>query len=58
MGAGLHYWNGVSRLSSQSTLNFMTLDAPIFNWTNIEATDQFARQFGIYAKGQLDRLDY
>lgn len=58
IGAGLHYFNGVSRLSSQSTLNFMTLDAPIFNWNNIEATDQFARQFGIYAKGQLGRLDY
>jgi hypothetical protein len=36
----------------------MTLDAPIFNWHNIEATDQFARQFGIYAKGQLGKLDY
>jgi len=58
IGAGLHYWNGVSRLSSHSTLNFMTLDAPIFNWHNIEATDQFARQFGIYAKGQLGKLDY
>ena len=58
LGAGLHYWNGVSRLSSHSTLNFMTLDAPIFNWFNIEATDQFARQLGIYAKGQLGRLDY
>ncbi len=58
VGVGLHYWNGVSRLASQSTLNFMTIDAPIFNWQNIEATDQFARQFGIYAKGQLDRLDY
>jgi hypothetical protein len=58
LGAGLHYWNGVSRLSSHSTLNFMTLDAPIFNWSNIETTDQFARQFGIYAKGQLGRLDY
>lgn len=58
VGAGLHYWNGVSRLSSHSTLNFMTLDAPIFNWQNIEATDQFARQLGIYAKGQLGRLDY
>lgn len=58
IGAGLHYWNGVSRLSSNSTLNFMTLDAPIFNWQNIEATDQFARQLGIYAKGQLGRLDY
>ena len=58
VGAGLHYFNGVSRLSSHSTLNFMTLDAPIFNWHNIEATDQFARQLGFYAKGQLGRLDY
>lgn len=58
MGVGLHYWNGVSRLGSHSTLNFMTLDAPIFNWHNIEATDQFARQFGVYAKGQLGKLDY
>lgn len=58
LGMGLHYWNGVSRLSSHSTLNFMTLDAPIFNWYNIEATDQFARQFGFYIKGQLGRLDY
>jgi hypothetical protein len=58
VGMGLHYWNGVSRLSSNSTLNFMTMDAPIFNWYNIEATDQFARQFGIYAKGQLGKFDY
>lgn len=58
VGAGLHYWNGVSRMASNSTLNFMTLDAPIHNWYNIEATDQFARQLGVYAKGQLDRLDY
>lgn len=58
IGTGLHYWNGISRLTSNSTLNFMTLDAPIFNWANIEGTDQFARQFGIYAKGQLGRFDY
>lgn len=58
LGTGLHYWNGVSRFSSHSTLNFMATDAPIFNWFNIEATDQFARQFGFYAKGQLGRLDY
>lgn len=58
LGAGLIYWNGISRLTSHSTLNFMTLDAPIFNWPTIESTDQFARQFGMYAKGQLGRLDY
>lgn len=58
IGGGLHYWNGVSRSSSASTLTFMTMDAPIFNWHNIETTDQFARQFGIYAKGYLGKLDY
>ena len=26
VGSGLHYWNGISRLSNQSTLNMMTLD--------------------------------
>ncbi|MDX2306108.1 MAG: porin [Microscillaceae bacterium] len=58
LGTGLHYWNGVSRMSSASTLNFMTMDAPIFNWYVIEQTDQFARQMGIYAKGKIGRLDY
>lgn len=58
LGAGLHYWNGISRMSNASTLNFMTLDAPIFNWPNIELTDQFAQQYDIYAKGQLGGFDY
>jgi hypothetical protein len=61
LGAGLHYWQGTSRLSGASTLNFMTIDSPIFSWQNVDATDQFARQFGMYAKGKLlknKRLDY
>lgn len=58
IGAGLHYWNGVSRMSSASTLNFLAYDAPIFNWSNIETTDQFARYIGIYAKGKLGKIDY
>lgn len=61
IGAGLHYWQGPSRLSSASTLNFLAFDSPIFSWQNIDATDQFARQFGIYAKGKFlkdKRLDY
>ncbi|MCL6258525.1 porin [Aquiflexum sp. TKW24L] len=58
IGSGLHYWNGISRLSSHSTLSFMAVDAPIFNWPLIELTDQFARQFGIYAKGQIAKWDY
>jgi hypothetical protein len=33
-----------------STLNFLTIDAPIFNWPLIENSDQFARQMGLFAK--------
>jgi hypothetical protein len=58
IGAGLHYWNGVSRMTSASTLNFLAYDAPIFNWPNIDATDQFARYIGLYAKGKIGKVDY
>lgn len=58
IGAGLHYWNGISRLSNASTLNFLAYDAPIQNWSTIEATDQFARNLGMYAKGKIGKLDY
>lgn len=58
VGAGLHYWNGISRLSNASTLNFLTVDAPIFNWATIDAIDQFARMLGVYAKGKVGKLDY
>jgi hypothetical protein len=58
LGTGLHYWNGISRASSASTLNFLAMDAPIFNWPLIEESDQFARQFGIYAKGKIGKIDY
>ncbi|MBF8961857.1 hypothetical protein I0P70_01255 [Pontibacter sp. FD36] len=58
IGAGLHYWNGISRSTNASTLNFMAIDAPIFNWATIDAADQFARMLGVYAKGKLGKLDY
>ncbi len=66
IGAGLHYWNGISRLSNQSTLNMMTLDNPgagnsdvrLFPWANITTSDQFARHLGVYAKGTLGKFGY
>ncbi|MCB9274727.1 MAG: porin [Lewinellaceae bacterium] len=60
IGGGLHYWNGLSRLSSQSTLNFMTLDQsrPFVAWHSLAITDQFARHLGIYAKGEIGKFDY
>lgn len=58
LGAGLHYWNGISRMTSASTLNFLTVDAPIFNWPLIENSDQFARQYGMYVKGRFNKVGY
>lgn len=58
VGAGLHYWNGISRMTNASTLNFMAVDAPIINWPTIDAIDQFARMLGVYAKGKVGKLDY
>jgi hypothetical protein len=58
IGAGLHYYMGLSRLTMASTLNFLTIDAPIFNWPLIENSDQFARQVGLFAKGKYGKLEY
>ena len=58
LGAGLHYYMGLSRLTMASTLNFLTIDAPIFNWPLIENSDQFARQVGLFAKGKYGKLEY
>jgi hypothetical protein len=58
MGAGLHYYMGLSRMTMSSTLNYLTIDAPIFNWPLIENSDQFARQIGLFAKGKYGHLEY
>ena len=58
IGAGLLYWNGISRMTNASTITFMSLDSPIFTWPTIEASDQFARQLGLYAKGKFGLFDY
>ena len=58
LGGGLHYFNGISRLNSQSTLNMMTLDNHRQAWATLGLSDQFGRHVGIYAKGSFDRLQY
>ncbi|MEL7220969.1 MAG: hypothetical protein AAGJ93_06595 [Bacteroidota bacterium] len=61
VGYGLHYWQGLSRASNQSTINKMALDAtrPVIHWHDIAQTNQFARKLGIYAKGTLgEKFNY
>ncbi|WP_241502118.1 hypothetical protein [Hymenobacter glacialis] len=58
LGTGMHYQNGLSRMTRSSTLNYLAMDAPVTNWPTIEAIDQFARGIGAYAKGRVGKLDY
>lgn len=58
IGGGLHYFNGISRLNNQSTLNMMTLDNNRQSWSTIGLSDQFARHLGIFAKGKFGKLQY
>ncbi len=58
IGSGLHYWNGISRLNSQGTLNFMTLDNNRQSWSTLGLSDQFARHQGVYAKGTFGKFQY
>jgi len=58
LGAGLHYYNGISRLTSASTTSILTMDLPLTNFPTIEQTDQFARWLGVYAKGRIGKFDY
>ena len=58
IGGGLHYWNGISRLNNQSTLNIMTLDNQRQSWATLGLSDQFARHIGFYAKGAIEKFQY
>lgn len=58
LGTGLHYWNGLSRLTSAGSANYLALDVPLYNWPLVDLSDQFARQLGIYLKGNINRLSY
>ncbi len=58
IGAGQHYWNGISRLNGASTLNFLTLDNNRQSWAVLGLSDQFARHIGIYLKGNAGPFQF
>ncbi len=58
IGAGLHQWNGVSRLAHQGVSGILAADFPNFFFPNFEATDQNGRQLGIYLRGQVGKVFY
>ncbi|GAA4318169.1 hypothetical protein GCM10023149_16130 [Mucilaginibacter gynuensis] len=58
IGTGLHYWNGVSRMTSAGSANYLAVDVPLYNWPLVDLSDQFARQLGIYLKGNIGPVSY
>lgn len=58
LGFGLSTWNGVSRYNNCKLLEFLVVDNPGFAYPVGGTFDQFGRQYGIYAKGTLDKLHY
>ncbi|MCO5948605.1 hypothetical protein [Mucilaginibacter flavidus] len=58
IGTGLHYWMGISRMTTCSSANYLALDAPVYNWPLVDLSDQFARQLGVYLKGNIGPVSY
>ena len=58
LGTGLHYWVGISRMTSCSSANYLALDVPLYNWPLVDESDQFARELGIYAKGNAGPVSW
>jgi hypothetical protein len=58
VGMGLTAWSGLSRFASPSTGTILGIDAPLYQQSTNDVTDQFLRKLGVYAKGKLGKLDY
>lgn len=58
IGTGLHYWMGISRMTTSSSASYLALDVPLYNWPTVDLSDQFARQLGVYFKGNIGPVAY
>lgn len=58
LGTGLSAWNGLTRFSAPSVGTIMGLDAPLFEQSTNDVTDQFLRKLSVYAKGKFGKFDY
>lgn len=58
LGGGLSAWSGLSRFASPSVGSIMGVDAPLFQQSTNDVTDQFLRKLSVYAKGKLGKFDY
>ena len=57
-GMGLSGWSGLTRFSSPSAGSIMGIDAPLYQQTTNDVTDQFLRKLSVFVKGKIGKLDY
>ncbi|OHX67600.1 hypothetical protein [Flammeovirga pacifica] len=58
-GSGIHFWQGLSRLSRVGSNNYLILDNPGFNFPEVNRTDAIVRQMGVFFRGvTLGKLGY
>jgi hypothetical protein len=57
-GIGLSGWSGLTRFSAPSAGSIMAIDAPLYQQTTNDATDQFLRKLSVFIKGKIGKLDY
>lgn len=58
LGMGLSGWSGLARFASPSAGSILGVDAPLFQQSTNDVTDQFLRKLSVFVKGKLGRLDY
>ncbi|MET2984001.1 porin [Aureibaculum conchae] len=58
VGIGKSGHQGLSRVDSRSFKSLLTLDAPIFSLSTVNKIDDEARNLGLFAKGQIGKVDY
>jgi hypothetical protein len=58
IGGGLAAWSGLARFASPSVGSILGVDAPLYQQSTNDVTDQFLRKLSVYAKGKLGKFDY
>lgn len=58
LGIGESSWHEFSRCTTRSSGSLMTLDAPLFSLVTLNKNDDSGRGLGIWAKGQIGKIDY
>jgi len=58
VGAGLHPYNGISRLNNTSTTTMLTMDNNRPSYATLGLSDQTSRHLGIFAKGNFGNFLY